>query len=242
MGRFAPRRALIGFRPVPSLPSTPRRPIALAIAALALAVTAAGCGGSTDVTRGRALFIQRCGTCHSLAQAGTNAQVGPDLDAAFAQARAAGEDDDTIAGVVKAQVRDPRPNNGNPSASMPPDLAGGQDLEDIAAYIGQVAGVPGIQPPKAPGGPGGQIFAQNNCASCHTLKAAQSTGTTGPNLDTALANQSKSFIQQSIVTPDAKIAPGYGAGIMPSNFGEVIPKADLKTLVNFLYDSTHKGG
>ena len=99
---------------------------ALALAGISVLV-GAGCGvsesGSAD--RGRQLFISKCGTCHTMAQAATTGTQGPDLDAAFAQARAVGMDPDTIAGVVKAQVDNPRPTTSNPSTSMPAHLVGG---------------------------------------------------------------------------------------------------------------------
>ena len=118
-----------------------------------------------------------------MAQAGTTAQIGPNLDDAFAAARSAGEGGETIEGIVKAQVENPRPSNDNPADSMPADVVGGQDLEDVAAYVGMWAGVPGAAPPRVPGGPGAQVFANNGCGGCHTLAAANSGGVTGPNLD-----------------------------------------------------------
>ena len=155
-------------------PSKLIRPL-LALAALAAVVVAAsGCGTtSADAARGRVLFVQKCGTCHTLAQAGTTAQIGPNLDDAFAAAREAGENGDTIEGIVKAQVEYPRPDNGNPAVSMPADIVSGQDLDDVAAYVGTYAGVPGAAPPKVPGGPGAQVFANNGCGGCHTLAAAE---------------------------------------------------------------------
>ena len=151
---------------------------ALALAGIAL-VALTGCGVSEtgDSDRGRQLFIQKCGTCHVLKQAATSGTQGPDLDAAFAQARASGMDPDTIAGVVKAQVESPRPSTDDPNVSMPAHIVTGEDLDDVATYVAQVAGVPGIEPPAFPGGPGGQVFGENGCGSCHTLKAAGSTGT-----------------------------------------------------------------
>ena len=98
--------------------------------------------------RGRVLFVQKCGVCHTLAQAGTTAQIGPNLDGAFAAARAAGEGGQTIEGIVKAQVEYPRPSNANPAVSMPADIVTGRDLEDVAAYVGRYAGLPGAAPPK----------------------------------------------------------------------------------------------
>ena len=123
--------------------------------------------------RGRTLFVQNCGACHTMAQAGTTAQIGPNLDDAFAAARAAGETGSTIEGVVKAQVETRGPATANPAVSMPADIVTGQDLDDVAAYVGEYAGVPGAAPPKAPGGPGAQVFASNGCGGCHTLAAAE---------------------------------------------------------------------
>jgi mono/diheme cytochrome c family protein len=63
------------------------RRAALLAAAAVLATAAAGCGGSsggggqsTTLGRGGHLFADRCGSCHALSAAGTNGQVGPDLD------------------------------------------------------------------------------------------------------------------------------------------------------------------
>jgi len=219
-----------------------RAVLVLAVGAV-LALIGGGCGTtSPNVTRGRVLFVQKCGTCHQLAQAGTAAQIGPNLDDAFAEARASGMDSDTIQGVVKAQVENPRPSTTNPLVSMPPEIVTGQDLEDVAAYVGQWAGVPGATPPKVPGGPGAQVFANNSCGGCHTLSAAKSGGTVGPNLDQVLAGMSPDEIHQSIVEPNAKIAAGYPANVMPQNYPQLIPAKDLNDLVNYLVTSTSKGG
>src|SRR6266540_3249121 len=123
----------------------------LALAAVGVAVASSGCGTSSpDVSRGRVLFIQNCGTCHKLAEAGTTAEVGPNLDDAFAAARASGMDADTIEGIVAAQIEFPRPSSDNPAVSMPADLVSGSGLDDVAAYVASVAGVPGAAPAKVP--------------------------------------------------------------------------------------------
>jgi len=218
------------------------RPL-LALAALAgVVVAASGCGTtSADTTRGRVLFVQKCGVCHALAEAGTKVQIGPDLDSAFAAAREIGENSDTIEGIVKAQVENPRPVNGDPAVSMPPDLASGQDLDDIAAYVGMYAGVPGAAPPKVPGGPGAQVFANNGCGGCHTFKAAKSGGVTGPNLDEVLVGQSDAMVHESIVDPNKEIAKGYPPNVMPANFGEAISAKELEQLVEYLVENTPGG-
>jgi mono/diheme cytochrome c family protein len=226
---------------------TPHRTIRLlvALAGLVCVVAAAsGCGTTkADEERGRALFIKKCGACHELAQAGTSGQQGPNLDDAFAAARSAGQGDTTIEGVVKSQVAHPRPMSSDPSISMPQDIVTGQDLEDVAAYVGRWAGVPGAEPPKVPGGPGAQVFANKGCGGCHTLAAAESGGTTGPDLDEVLTpadNSSK--LHEMIVDPDAEIAKGYKPNIMPSNFGQVLTPKELNDLIQFLMESTPAGG
>src|SRR4051794_17028938 len=121
--------------------------LGIVAAALIASLVVAGCDVSedADVDRGRSLFQQNCGTCHALAQAGTSANVGPNLDAAFAQARSDGMDNDTIEGVVQTQIESPRviekdaANYGQ--VYMPPEIVTGQDAEDVATYVASVAGV-----------------------------------------------------------------------------------------------------
>lgn len=217
----------------------------LALAATAaLAIVAAGCGTTTaDVETGRELFRTKCGTCHALAQAGTSAEVGPNLDHAFAAARASGQSDETIEGVVEAQVEYPRPSNGASSISMPANIVEGQELDDVAAYVARWAGVPGAAPPRVPGGPGAQVFANNSCGSCHTFKAANSGGTTGPNLDESFApDDDAASIEEMIVDPNAEIVPGYPPNVMPLTFGETISKKELEDLVDYLLENSQAGG
>ena len=213
------------------------------LVAVAIAAAASGCGTSdSDPARGRSLFIQKCGTCHQLAQAATTGQQGPDLDAAFAAGRSAGQDSDTIEGVVKAQIEFPRPAGNPPSATvtMPSDLVKGQDLEDVASYVASVAGVPGAAPPKVPGGPGAQVFANNGCSACHTLKAANAGGAVGPNLDDVLPGQTAAMITESIVDPNKKIEKGFPANVMPGNYEQQIPPDQLKQLVSYLIQNAGK--
>jgi mono/diheme cytochrome c family protein len=221
----------------------PTRPLLILAALAAMSVAASGCGTTKpNEQRGRVLFIKNCGVCHTLAQAATTAQVGPNLDDAFAAAREAGEGASTIEGVVKAQVEYPRPSNANPAASMPADIVTGRDLEDVAAYVARYAGLPGAAPPEAEGGPGAQVFANNGCGGCHTLAAAGAGGVAGPSLDEVLPGQSAAMIEESIVDPNATIAKGYPANVMPSTFGSAISPTELEQLVEYLIESTSKSG
>lgn len=217
-------------------------PLLALVALLALVVVASGCGTTdADPERGRTLFVQKCGECHAMAQAGSTGQQGPNLDHAFAAARAIGNDSDTIEGVVKAQIEYPRPSNGNPAVSMPADLVTGQDLDDVAAYVGEWAGVPGAAPPKVPGGPGAQVFASYGCGTCHTFAAAEAGGVTGPNLDEELPGESEATVEEMIVDPNAEIAKGYPPNVMPQTYEQELSPKELEDLVKYLLENAGGG-
>ena len=86
---------------------------------------------------------------------------------------------------------------------------------------------------------GKAVFTSSGCAACHTLKAANATGTVGPNLDKNLKDKDAAFIHTSIVDPNAFIAPGYSKGIMPQTFGTQLSPKQIDDLVAFVYQSTH---
>ena len=88
---------------------------------------------------------------------------------------------------------------------------------------------------------GSDIYASSGCGGCHTLAAANSGGTTGPDLDKVLPGQSAAEISQSIVDPNAKVTPGYPANVMPQTFKTAIPAPMLKQLVAYLISSTSGG-
>ncbi|HVD39884.1 MAG TPA: c-type cytochrome [Solirubrobacterales bacterium] len=216
-------------------------PLLALVALAALMVVASGCGTTdADPQRGRTLFLQKCSECHALAQAGATGAVGPNLDHAFAAARAEGNDSDTIEGVVKAQVEYPRESNGNPAVSMPADLVTGQDLDDVAAYVGEWAGVPGAAPPKVPGGPGAQVFVSNGCGGCHTFAAAESGGVTGPNLDEELPGESQAAVEEMIKDPNAEIVKGYPPNVMPQTYEQSLTQKEIQDLVEYLLENAGK--
>jgi cytochrome c oxidase subunit II len=99
----------------------------------------------------------------------------------------------------------------------------------------------------SPSDAGKAVFQNNACTGCHTLSAAGSTGTTGPDLDklAQAAQQAgqplEAFVRQSIVNPNAYIAPGYPKNVMPQTFGSTLSKQELDSLVQFLVSSSKKG-
>ena len=95
---------------------------------------------------------------------------------------------------------------------------------------------------------GKAVFAANGCASCHTFKPANATGSVGPDLDTAPASDAKAdnnmnlaaFIKESIDNPDAYIAQGYSKGVMPTTFGQSLSSTQLNDLAAFILSGTAK--
>jgi len=87
---------------------------------------------------------------------------------------------------------------------------------------------------------GEQVFVAQGCGSCHTLAAAEATGSVGPNLDEVLPGKDESFIHESIVDPEAEIASGFAGGIMPGNYGSALSEEELDDLVAFLHEEAGK--
>lgn len=219
--------------------NAPRIKLLTLAAGAALVAAVSGCDPTenANLDNGRVAFNEQCGTCHAMAEAGTSAEIGPDLDAAFAAARAAGGfDSDTIEGIVEYQISNPRQTDPKDPAFMPANLVTGDEKRDVAAYVASVAGVPGIEPPAVDGGPGAQIFASNGCGACHILNALgdSAQGAVGPDLDQALPEQTPEEILMSIVNPSAEVINGFPDGVMPGNYGQSISKKDLQVLADYL--------
>jgi mono/diheme cytochrome c family protein len=87
---------------------------------------------------------------------------------------------------------------------------------------------------------GAQVYEAQGCGSCHTLDAAGSSGTTGPNLDGALAGESTEFIETSIIDPADEVAEGYPPNVMPPDYETQLTPEELDALVKFLEDSTNE--
>jgi cytochrome c oxidase subunit 2 len=100
--------------------------------------------------------------------------------------------------------------------------------------------------PSSPSAAGLSVFNNNGCSSCHTLSAANATGTVGPDLDKLVtyAKQAKQpltpFVHDSIVDPNKYIEASYPKGVMPETFGQSLTKTQLDALVGFLVQSAQK--
>ena len=224
----------------------PAQVAALVVLALAASLLLAACGDTVGYTKassgdrihGKELFKQGCGSCHTLADAGTTGTIGPNLDYAFLQSRKDGLGEDTILQVVRDQMAYAvtTPSTGAPG--MPRDIFTGQDADDVATYVASVAGLDAsgqiidpANPPKPtqPGSTDGKtVFATAGCTGCHTLKAAGSTGTVGPNLDEA--KPSKDLVIDRVTN---------GQGGMPSFKGQ-LSEAQIQAVADYVSSNAGK--
>ena len=78
-----------------------------------------------------------------------------------------------------------------------------------------------------------------SCSACHTLADAAATGTTGPNLDDVVPDLSEQELRQSIVDPDAVVAEGFSAGLMP-RYGDGLSDEQVDALVQYLTEVAGK--
>jgi mono/diheme cytochrome c family protein len=229
------------------------------LVAAALLVAGCGTGGvassgaRADTQNGATLFTAHCGFCHTLSAAGSTGTIGPNLDNAFAGDVAQGYPQSSIENVVLDQIRlgsgqvatyttskdfikkncesDQKKCIGQP---MPANLVTGQDAIDIAAYVASVAGQGGYSSGGGSfaslGTDGAKIFKGAGCAGCHTLAAAGSTGTTGPNLDQITPPLTTAKVSHQVMT---------GGGLMPSFQGKLSP-AQIQAVAQYVSSSVGK--
>jgi len=196
----------------------------VAVVALAAALLA-GCGTggiskSGDTDRGKQLFLQKCGGCHTLAAAGTHGNQGPNLDDAFQASRKQGFKQVTIEQVVRDQIE-------LAGAPMPANLVKGADADAVAAYVASVAANPSAAPAKNATS-GKDIFVAN-CGSCHTLADAGTSGNVGPNLDQL--KPAESIVQHQVIN---------GGGAMPAFKGQLTP-AQITAVAKYVSSVAGKG-
>jgi mono/diheme cytochrome c family protein len=168
------------------------RPRRLALSALlaAAALASAGCGATTadrsaaDPVGGKELFVQKCGGCHTLADAGTLGQTGPNLDDGFGFAREQGFDESTFFELTLEKMQHPGYGSVMPDFDDPDDpdnYLEESELISVADYVASLAGT-GAESATADADDPESLFA-TSCGSCHVFSPAGTSGTTGPSLD-----------------------------------------------------------
>ena len=141
----------------------------------------------------------------------------------------------------------------NDTESPMPDVSGGgiglneSELKSVIAYLQDSSGgevtveIPKMEAPAAEGAPKTEeaalktpeaIIAKHACGACHVI--GDQAGTIGPSLAKIGATRSKDYLRQAILDPDAVVAKGFAAGMMPKTYGEQLKATELEILVNYL--------
>jgi len=112
---------------------------------------------------------------------------------------------------------------------------GGEEVTPTAqTVVGTVEAAPEAQVPQqfqnGNAEAGKQVFETAGCKGCHTLEAANATGTVGPNLDEA---------KPDLATIVDRVRNGRGA--MPSFEGQ-LSVTQIRDVAAFVYSSTHGSG
>ena len=205
--------------------------------AVAFLLAACGTGGlpsaTADQENGHKLFQSKCGGCHALSAAGTSGQIGPNLDDAFAQARADGYKESAIRAIVHDQIKFPGQYptaQNNPQylqANISANLDAGRDADDVAAYVAANAGTQGYAEAQLISGTNGKAIFKTKCGSCHTLADAGTSGTIGPNLDQLMPAFMR--VKKQVIS---------GGRIMPA-FKGVLTDAQIDAVARYV--ATHAG-
>ena len=197
-----------------------------------VALATAGCGtggiseGKADVSNGKTLFQQKCGSCHT-------------LDDAFAGPRDEGFDQSTFRNVVHDQILYPvqepvgyieLPYGTQQRApGMPANLVTGDDANDVAAYVASVAGRSGTgattgaaTTPSSPTEPGMQTP-----ATPATTTAATTTTTAAGGGGNELLAMGKTIFQKDGCTSCHTLKDAGATGTVGPNLDDAKPDKAL---------------
>jgi ubiquinol-cytochrome c reductase cytochrome c subunit len=181
----------------------------------------------TQVERGRALYLEGCGSCHGLNAEGTS--VAPSLigaGAASVHFQVATGRMPLAAPVVQAERKDPSYSE--------------EEIAELAAYIASLGPGPAIPTAEqldttnADLARGGELF-RTNCAQCHNFAgkgAALTQGKKAPSLMQATGQE----VYEAMLTGPQNM-PVFGDGTL-----SVEDKQDILKYVAHLQDQTQPGG
>ncbi len=80
-----------------------------------------------------------------------------------------------------------------------------------------------------------EVIDELACGACHMIAGEE--GDLGPDLSAIGATRNRDFLRRAILSPNADIAEGFDAELMPEDYGELLYAAELEMLVDYLLDS-----
>ncbi len=205
-----------------------------------------------NITNGAILFEEFCSPCHGIKGVGISG-VAPSLNSTeffYNRLDELGYQGSleayltlTVAGGRPVQSNDgPWPQN-MPTWSV--DYGGplrNDQVDSVVAYImhfGEFVPEPGAATPtptpldcETDEECGELLFQNLGCIGCHIVSGEG--GAVGPDLTNLVTDQDEDYVRQSITNPNAVIADGFVADIMPKNFGERLSDAEMDMLISYL--------
>lgn len=121
------------------------------------------------------------------------------------------------------------------------------EVKAVVAYLQQLGGaeitveIPKVQPAeekKEAAGPaktGAEAVKKYGCGGCHKIGGEQ--GAIGPDLTRIGAGKNAEYLRRAILDPNADIAKGYPAGMMPQDYKDKMTAGELQLLVDYLVKS-----
>lgn len=97
--------------------------------------------------------------------------------------------------------------------------------------------------PTATGTAGGQqIATRSGCTACHSIDGSELVGPTWQGLaghevtlaDGSTVTADDAYLEESIVSPNAKVVEGFEPGIMPPDFGTRLTPEEIQSLVAYI--------
>lgn len=210
------------------------------------------------VTMGEALFENKggCLICHKVTDHGNDR--GPDLRnvGATAATRQPGKSAEEY--LIESMLKPgaflvEKYSDIMPPAGAPPADLSITEIKAVVAYLQSLGGEITAQiteddvavaaaRPKSSGGtsPAIELLTRQGCTTCHDL-TGESAGK-GPPLTTVANRLSPEEIRRSIVDPNAVIARGYAADLMPKTFAEDLEPEEIDMLVDHVVALAGPGG
>ena len=181
-------------------------------------------GGTANSCSGKALTLATHGKSGSLA---LNLKKGTYefLSLVSGQATVAG-----TKGLVGVGVSAPKGTSSIPKAGGTTTTPTKTTPTTTAATTTTTGASPSTPAPGYPvgdAGAGGPVFISAGCGSCHTLAAAGSTGTLGPNLNT---------VKPGLAVIETQVTNG---GLDMPPFGNTLSQQQIADLATYVYQSTH---
>ncbi len=96
--------------------------------------------------------------------------------------------------------------------------------------------------PQDPVSKGKRLVENNGCIGCHSLDGSPSVGPTWAGafgserslMGGTTVTIDETYLYQSIIAPNAEVADGFPASVMPSNYGDMFTDEDIQNMIAFI--------